>query len=700
MGNTPIWKLPIEAKRELWKAAGYTPSKEQLEAHRDDHRLKLVAGGERAGKSMFTAHEVATWLIMGKPGDLLWLVGPSYDLSRPEMEHLIAGYTANGLIDAETIQTPAQGAWRMKTKTGVSVETKSSSDAIKLAGVAPIGIAMVEAAQQEYETFIRCRGRISQKRGPLLLSGTFEGSRGYYAQMFRDWQTGVNVEGGKSFSMPTWSNLHDFPGGREDPEIKALEATMPHDLFLERLGALPCSPTNLVLREFDPLIHASKPCPFDKSMPVQIWVDPGYGGAYSVCPMQIYGNVVRQIDEVYERGLKVHKVIDECAKRPWWENVHYGICDIAGNQHHADDSQIEIWAQYGKIRLYSQYVPIHAGITRHQTFLFDPASGQPLLFHDPRCVNTIREYGAYVYPKAHEGRNEAELPIDANNHCVRGDTKIDMPGGRRRIADLVGQMPYVYCCIDGKVKVRKAYDIHKTMESVEVVCVMMDRGELYLTPDHLVMLANGNYVEAARLRPGQSLMALNRYVVNDGYTRVCMTNQTRQTVSEHRLVYEEVYGEIPDGCDVHHKDNNYWNHSPDNLEPLTMEEHASRHHSGKIISFEQRAQISIVSKKNWADNYEKRAAIARANAIKAHEANVGHVPWNKGMVGGNHRVIAVVPAGREDVYDMNVEEAHNFIAEDVVIHNSMKAIAYGLVANFGAVERAPLGTVSVSFKRG
>lgn len=1035
-----IWRLPLAARRELWAAAGYKPSPEQLQAHIDPHRLKDVAGGERAGKSYWTAHEIATWLVLADRTDLFWLVGPDYELCRPEFNHLIEGYTNIGLLDSRSIQTPANGQWIMRTTGGAKIETKTSADIKKLAGVAPSGIAMTEAAQQEYEAFLRCRGRVAQKRGPLILSGclvgetliptsegivkigelvgkitrpidisvcglaaksqakiafyngatetrkvtltkgfeiegtpnhkiiargrdgsitwvalddltpthrvavrygadlwgdkaienpyfvglfiaegccskedrititttepeteklldsmgfykqrdschwrktdhalatylrsigvdtnkrasekevpdgilrarredviqflrglfdgdgtvtrtvslatsslvmarqvmsillnlglscsltrrickltykgvtkehpayniflsrareyaeivgfglerkqskalvnkdcawlrgqaacgseligypvmwlnvvgvekgfaetydlhvpegnsyiangfishnTFETSRGWYPQLFWQWQTD-NPDGGKSFSLPTWSNLALFPGGREDPEIKALEATLPPDLFMERYGAKPCPPTNLVLREFDPEVHV-KDCPFDKSKPAQIWIDPGYSGAYAVLAVQIYGKEVWIIDEVYKQGWVVHDVIDECKLRPWWDNVTHGVIDIAGRQHHGMESQVEVWMNYGDKRLYSQTVPIIAGIERHRTFLRDPASGVPLLFHDPKCVNTIKEYGLYSYPKSKERQNQVELPIDQYNHCVVGDTLIDMPGGKRRIVELVGQTPYVYCCIDGQARVRRAYNIQKTRESAEVVKILMDRGELRLTADHLVMLSDGSYLEAGKLAPGQSLMALNRYVLNDGYTRVCMTNQTKHTRSEHRLVYTEVYGAIPNRSEVHHRDGNCWNHHPDNLELLTMEEHASRHHLGKEISQEQRDAISLKSRERWDKDHERLAAIVRVNVVEAHRANIGRTPWNKRDVGGNHRVIAVIPDGREDVYDMNVEDAHNFVANDIVIHNSVKAIAYGLVANFGVVERPALGGVDIRFMRG
>jgi hypothetical protein len=36
----------------------------------------------------------------------------------------------------------------------------------------------------------------------------------------------------------------------------------------------------------------------------------------------------------------------------------------------------------------------------------------------------------------------------------------------------------------------------------------------------------------------------------------------------------------------------------------------------------------------------------------------------------NHKVRFVRPAGTADVYDLNVPEYHNFVAEGVVVHNS------------------------------
>ena len=44
----------------------------------------------------------------------------------------------------------------------------------------------------------------------------------------------------------------------------------------------------------------------------------------------------------------------------------------------------------------------------------------------------------------------------------------------------------------------------------------------------------------------------------------------------------------------------------------------------------------------------------------------------------NHRVISVEPYGVEDVYDLQVNPHHNFVANGIVIHNSIDETRYFL----------------------
>lgn len=419
IGSGPrIWRLPERARRVIWQAAGYEPSPEQLACHLDPHRLKLAAGGERAGKSKFSALEMLCWL-MASDG-LFWIVGPDYELARPEMLHLADAAGRCDLIAKDGLSLPRQGACVLRTKLGAEIATKTAQDVKKLAGRAPTGILMVEAAQQDFESYLRCRGRVAETRGPLALSGTFEGSLGWYADLWRAWQS-ANTDGGRSFSLPTWSNRAIFPGGRDDPEIRALEATYPADVFMERFGATPCPPATIVFKEFSHVLHV-KATPESgeyQTCPLQVWVDPGWQGAYAALFVALVHGEVWVIDEVYGAGLTAQEVIARAQGKPFWPRVKGGVIDIAGRQHQGMESHVEIWRRLARLNLQSNPVGIADGILRHRTFLKDPGSGQPRLFHDPQCKGTIAEYGRYRYPDVKENRPEREDPIDANNHAMK-----------------------------------------------------------------------------------------------------------------------------------------------------------------------------------------------------------------------------------------------------------------------------------------
>ncbi len=193
---------------------------------------------------------------------------------------------------------------------------------------APDGILGCEAAQLPASVFLRLRGRIAERRGWLWLSGTFEGSRGWYADKFRAWQL-VERADARAFSIPSWENRAIYPGGREDPEIADLEAMFPPDLFMERFGGVPCPPSTLVFREFNPRVHMSNNARAS-GLPVELAIDPGYAGAYAVLAIEQRGPEVAVIDEVYLRRRVAGDVIAACRERPWWPQVRGSVIDIAG----------------------------------------------------------------------------------------------------------------------------------------------------------------------------------------------------------------------------------------------------------------------------------------------------------------------------------------------------------------------------------
>ena len=246
----------------------------------------------------------------------------------------------------------------------------------------------------------------------------------WFAECYERWQA-PNPEDAESFSMPTWSNTASYPGGRQDPEIIALENTFPPDKFQERFGAIPCPPSTLVFKEFSFSEHVADYVEYNKDLPVSLAVDPGYSpGKYAVLALQTHDEAngpeqVWVVDEIYASEMTGPEVVALALKRPWWGNVVGGVMDVAGRQHQAMKSQQEVWRELAGIYLRSQPVPILDGIARHRTFLRDPATGKPRLLHAPAVVGMLKEYRKYQRPKDVEGHAIRELPIDRDNHAMK-----------------------------------------------------------------------------------------------------------------------------------------------------------------------------------------------------------------------------------------------------------------------------------------
>ncbi len=391
--------MAIEEYREnMFRALEYVPTgKEQWAIHNSDARIKLIAGGERGGKSFTGAKEA----VLAAPlSELIWIVGPEFDIARTEFEYCLNDFNKQGMVGG--VSFPKQGPCSFTLKgtkelKGCEIVTKSAKEPQKLGMEAPDFILACEAAQMEYEAYLRLRGRIAEKRGKMVLSGTFEGSLGWYPDLFIRWQ-GANDEEAKSFSLPTWSNTLIYPGGRNDPEILSLENSTPHDRFMERYAGVPCKPSGLIMSEFNNAVHVGE-YEFDPNLPVDVAVDPGYAGAHAVLVIQVKNDIPHLIDEVYLQGYVTEEIIDICKQRMWWGKVVGGAIDVAGRQHQAMAAPVEIWQNKAGVNLQSKQVEIEAGIDLLRSFLLvNPISNTPKLFVDYKCKGFIAECGGGKSP--------------------------------------------------------------------------------------------------------------------------------------------------------------------------------------------------------------------------------------------------------------------------------------------------------------
>ena len=400
----------------LYDKLGFKATPGQVPILEDESRLILIAGGERSGKSLVTEKKALPKLFEGQ---LYWLVGKEYNEVRAEFGYFVKDFAELGILKKASTNIDPGEIIFLENKKIVTLPTK---DETKIATEAPDGIIVCEAAKISYYAYLKLLGRLIQKNGWMIMSGTFEGSLGWYPELFTSWQ-GYNEEGAKSYSLPSWTNTVSFPEGRTDPKIIFIENTTPHDIFLERYGGVPCPPSNKAVPEFSNKIHVGE-YRYDPELPVTIAVDPGYAGAHAVLAIQKWAEQVVIVDEIYKQGvttLDMTKIVKQ--RQPWGPHVEGGTIDIAGRQHQAMEAPIEIWLSEAKLQLRSQKVREEDGLDILRTFLkVNPVDNKPRLLVNAQCKGFISECGGCQSPTGGgmwmRDINTKKL-IDRDNHACK-----------------------------------------------------------------------------------------------------------------------------------------------------------------------------------------------------------------------------------------------------------------------------------------
>lgn len=178
-------------------------------------------------------------------------------------------------------------------------------------------------------------------------------------------------------------------------------------------------------------------------------------------------------------------------------------------------------------------------------------------------------------------------------------------------------------------------------------------GYLDVTCNHPIRLINGDYVRADQLCVNDRVLSITR-TIKAGRSFFYHTGRT-EVISDQRFVYEQTHGEIPNKWHVHHKDHNTLNNTPQNLEVLTHSEHTS-----------------YDAKDHWSqpDNVEKMLE-TRKQRIESGEITFRSGEYIASTCPNNHKITKIEWLDETvDVYDLGVEDTHNFIANGICVSNS------------------------------
>lgn len=243
--------------------------------------------------------------------------------------------------------------------------------------------------------------------------------------------------------------------------------------------------------------------------------------------------------------------------------------------------------------------------------------------------------------------NDDNFEYAGVNPCVIGDTLVETTEGKKKISELVGKKPMVYTMgIDDKLSLAKATRVWKTRENAQLVKVKTHKGDITCTPDHKIFTTTRGWIAAKDLGCGDKVKGLNRSMISNKYCGVGLSGEGYE--KEHRFLAKH-YADI-NGKDVHHINGNSLDNRLSNIQVLEHGEHSS---------------VSNLGHEDWSERDADSGRFIEKETTKERDS----LNLSK-STGSNWFVKEIIYLEETaDVYDMTVPGAHNFVANEMVIHN-------------------------------
>lgn len=401
-------------KAQYFEMIGYKPHARQLLYHQAEERFKVPVCGRRFGKSTMAARDFGHELY--DPNKRFWIVGPTYDLGEKEFrvlwDDLIIGQRLGNDKRVLKRYNKKQGDMFIEFPWQTRIEVRSADHPENLVGEALHGIIMSEAAKHRPDTFERyLRAALADYRGWATFPTTPEGQNWLYQL----WQLGRNPDfmDYASWRFPSWDNPYLYPGGRDDPEIKLLEATTASEWFEQEIAADFTAFVGKIYGEFQEDIHVAK-VPFNPAWPNYVCFDFGFVNPLAAVEFQIDPmDRVHIWREHYKAFTTLEEHIRIMQARPQPEGYRIDMC--FGDA--ADPEAVAVLNQrFGPTRADPDAKSNwREGVELVKTFLAQRVVGEsdeygtplerPWLQIDHTCQNVIREFNNYRAPNQVGGRN-------------------------------------------------------------------------------------------------------------------------------------------------------------------------------------------------------------------------------------------------------------------------------------------------------
>jgi ribonucleotide reductase alpha subunit len=293
----------------------------------------------------------------------------------------------------------------------------------------------------------------------------------------------------------------------------------------------------------------------------------------------------------------------------------------------------------------------------------------------------------------------------STNPCITGNTLIATADGRnavpiKKLVEEGKDIPVYSTNIEtGRVEIKMGRNPRLTGNHKEVWMLTLDDGtSLLATPDHKILTRDLKYIELKDLKPGDRLFPFNSYNSN-GYRQISnigqkMSGGRHRSRRQYREIYEFNNGDIGKNNAIHHINFNKYDDSINNLESIDRKKHHRLHsdnmkgynnpyykmsdaskfkfashpgerngkYSGKTNDKILEAgrslydEIGRFTREQWIDYADKNGY----PKFLANDFRFGTFTNFINQVANNHRVKSVEFYGYEDVYNITVDDNHNY----------------------------------------
>lgn len=263
-------------------------------------------------------------------------------------------------------------------------------------------------------------------------------------------------------------------------------------------------------------------------------------------------------------------------------------------------------------------------------------------------TNRIHRYKEYE-----RLRNMAEIEmamtVFADEACFSGDTKVATPHGFRTLKELAETEKdrFLVYCYDFDKKdytLGWAFNPRKT-KTAETVKVMLDDGNHFIcTPDHRILMKNGQWKEAGKLTDGDELMPFYRLSARH--------DLTGQKTQQFPRIYTKNKG---------------WLHERQFVDEWTLGQ--PRKDMEMVNKYcrmiAEGLSVRQIRKLTGSDYKTIQDRLAKAGFSNKEMKWLGRKPDHR-------RVLNVCPHKEIDVYDLSVEKHRNFATNWGIAHNCQK----------------------------